>query len=77
MKWSVAEVEGVAEGLGLGLVELGRVLAGEDLAAEGLFKVGGQIEALRAGRAAHVEFHFAVRVDDDFDFLDLHRVDYW
>ena len=74
---SVAKVEGVAEGLGLGLVELGRVLAREDLAAEGFFKVGSELQALRAGRAAHMEFYFAVRVDDDFDFLDLHSIDYF
>ena len=55
------------------MIELGRVLAGENLATERFFKVGGEIEALRAGHAAHVEFHFSVRVDDNFDFLDLHR----
>jgi hypothetical protein len=72
----VPEVERVAEGLRLRCVELGSFLASDNLAAEEFFKVGGEVEALRAARAAHVEFYGSVWGDGDFDFLDFHKLDW-
>ena len=55
-----------------GFVVFGRFLAGENLAAEEFFEVGGEGEALPAFDAADFEFHRAVGPDVDVNFLELH-----
>ena len=52
--------EGLPGGVGLfdGLVVFRGVIAGEDLAAESFFEIGGEAEALRAGGSADMELHF-------------------
>ena len=55
-----------------GLVVFRGVIAGEDLAAQSFFEIGGEAEALGAGRATDMELDAAVGLDGDFDFLSLH-----
>ena len=60
------------ESLGFWFVEVAGFFAGEDLAAEDGFDVGGEVEALGAFDADDLDFDGAVGLDGDVEFLDLH-----
>jgi hypothetical protein len=66
--------KGLTGGIGLfdGLVVFRGVIAGENLATQSFFEIGGEAEALCAGGSADMELHAAVGLDGDFDFLSLH-----